>query len=59
MLKAQRFGVEVEMTGIKRETAAIVLAGVFGTEASRPDRTCYHTRTVKDSKRRTWKIMRE
>lgn len=59
MLKEQRFGVEVELTGIKREAAAKVVARVFGTVASRPDHTCYHTRKIKDNKGRTWKIMRD
>ena len=43
MLKEQRFGVEVEMTGISRKKAADVLAEVFGTIAGEPDSTCYHT----------------
>mgnify|MGYP002589009472 CR=1 FL=1 len=37
MLKEQRFGVEVEMTGISRKKAADVLAEVFGTIAGEPD----------------------
>lgn len=59
MLKNQLFGVEVEFTGITREKAANTIAEVFGTTASRPDSSCYHTRTVKDSKNRTWKVMRD
>ena len=45
MLKEQRFGVEVEMTGISRKKAADVLAEVFGAIAGEPDGTCYHTHT--------------
>lgn len=59
MLKKQRFGVEVELTGIKRETAANALAKVLGTRASSPDRTCYKTRTIRDNKGRKWKVMRD
>ena len=48
MLKEQRFGVEVEMTGISRKKAADVLAEVFGAIAGEPDGTCYHTRIIND-----------
>ena len=41
MLKEQRFGVEVEMTGITRKKAADILAEVFGTTAGDSDGTCY------------------
>ena len=59
MLKEQRFGVEVEMTGISRKKAADVLAEVFGAIAGEPDGTCYHTRIIKDQKNRKWKVMRD
>lgn len=59
MLKEQRFGVEVEMTGISRKKAADVLAEVFGAIAGEPDGTCYHTRIIKDQKDRKWKVMRD
>lgn len=59
MLKNQLFGVEVEMTGITREKAASIVAEVLGTTASRPDTTCYHTRTIVDQAARKWKIMRD
>lgn len=55
MLKEQRFGVEVEMTGISRKKAADVLAEVFGAIAGEPDGTCYHTRIIKDQKDRNGK----
>ena len=45
MIKNQKFGVEVEMTGITRKKAADIVAEVLGITASRPDATCYHTRT--------------
>ena len=59
MLKNQLFGVEVEMTGITREKAARLVAGVLGTTPSHPESNCYHTRTIADQAARKWKIMRE
>lgn len=59
MLKNQLFGVEVEMTGITREKAAAIVAEVLGTTASRPDSTCYKTRTIADQAARKWKVMRD
>lgn len=59
MLKNQLFGVEVEMTGITREKAAKIVAEVLGSTPSRPDSTCYHTRTIADQANRKWKIMRD
>lgn len=59
MLKKQKFGVEIEMTGITREQAANVVAKVLNSTSSEPNRTCYHTRKIKDSSRRIWKVMRD
>lgn len=59
MIKNQRFGVEIEFTGITREKAANIVAKMFNTEASSPAYNCYHTRTIQDSKGRTWKVMRD
>ena len=59
MLKRQRFGVEIEMTGITREKAAKIVADVLGTTPSRPDSTCYHTRIIADQTTRKWKVMRD
>lgn len=59
MLKKQRFGVEIEMTGITREKAAEVVAKVLNTTPSAPKGHPYYTRTIKDSSRRTWKVMRD
>ncbi|MCI8792263.1 MAG: hypothetical protein HFG38_05580 [Eubacterium sp.] len=59
MLKNQLFGVEVEMTGITRKKAADIVAKVLGSTASRPDNTCYKTRTITDQTTRKWKIMRD
>lgn len=59
MLKKQKFGVEIEMTGITRECAANVVAKVLNSASSVPDSTCYHTRKIKDSSRRIWKVMRD
>lgn len=59
MLKNQLFGVEVEMTGITREKAARLVAGVLGTTPSHPESNCYHTRTIADQAARKWKIMKD
>ena len=59
MLKNQLFGVEVEMTGITREKAAKIVAEVLGSTSSRPNSTCYETRTITDQASRKWKIMRD
>lgn len=59
MLKNQLFGVEVEMTGITREKAARLVAGVLGTTPSHPESNCCHTRTIADQAARKWKIMRD
>ena len=52
LLKKQNYGVEVEFTGISRKMAADAVAEIIGTTASRPDRTCYQTRTIQDSQGR-------
>lgn len=59
MIKKQKYGVEVEMTGITRVKAASIIAEVFGTRASSADGSCYHTITIKDQSSRTWKVMRD
>lgn len=59
MLKNQLFGVEVEMTGITREKAANIVAEVLGSTPSRPNSSCYETRTISDQANRKWKIMRD
>lgn len=59
LLKKQKFGVEVEFTGITRTMAAEAVAEILGSHAAGPDRTCYRTYTIRDSKRRIWKVMRD
>lgn len=59
MLKNQKFGVEIELTGISRKTAAYIVAGHYGTVPGWPDSSCYHTRKISDTKGRTWKVMRD
>lgn len=59
MLKNQKYGVEIEMTGITRKKVAKIVAEVLGSTSSRPDSTCYHTRTIADQANRKWKIMRD
>lgn len=59
LLKNQKFGVEVEFTGITRKKAATAVAEILGSYAAGPDSTCYHTYTIKDSAQRIWKVMRD
>lgn len=59
LLKNQKFGVEVEFTGITRAMAAQAVAEVLNSTVTGPDNTCYHTRKIADGKRRIWKVMRD
>lgn len=59
MIKAQRFGVEIEFTGITREKAANLVARVLGGTVSAPARNCYHTRKIADNTGRKWQVMRD
>lgn len=55
-MKDQRFGIEIELTGVSRETAAQVAAGYFGTRAEYIG-TFYDIYAAKDQKRREWRFM--
>ena len=57
-IKDQRFGVEVEMTGITREKAAQALAVYFGT-APRYRGGVYDSWSIQDPEGKTWKVMRD
>lgn len=56
MMKTQRFGIEIEMTGITRKQATVIIAEHFGT-ASRSGGTYYDRYEAKDNKGRTWTAM--
>ena len=53
-MRTQRFGIEIEMTGITREKAAEAIAEYFGTESFYLG-TYYKTYGAKDRQGRTWK----
>ena len=55
-LKDQRFGIEIEMTGVTRQRAAEVAAEYFGTAASYLG-AYYDTYAALDSQGRQWKFM--
>ncbi|MEQ3170138.1 amidoligase family protein [Dysosmobacter welbionis] len=55
-LKDQRFGIEIEMTGVTRKKAAEVCAAYFGTSANYAG-TYYNTYTALDPQGRQWKFM--
>lgn len=58
MLKKQRFGVEIEFTGISRGRAAEVIAEYFNSSVTFTGNS-YNTRIVKDTQGREWKVMRD
>lgn len=55
-MRDQKFGIEIEMTGITRAQAAKVIAGYFSATATHVGGT-YDTYTVKDPTGRTWKVV--
>ena len=55
-LKNQRFGIEIEMTGITRSAAAKIIVKHFGTEASHVGGS-YDTYTISDGTERRWKVV--
>jgi len=56
-MKTQRFGVEIEMTGISRSAAAGVIAKHFHTTKEHRPEMGYDTRRVKDPQGRWWKVV--
>ena len=59
MMKNQKFGVEIEFTGITRRKAAGIVAKVLGCEVGIASSNVYKTRTMIDSQGRSWKVMRD
>lgn len=59
MMKNQKFGVEIEFTGITRYAAAKIVAKVLGCPVGEKGRAPYFTRTMIDAHGRSWKIMRD
>ena len=55
-LKEQRFGMELEMTGLSRRQAAQILADYFGTEYTH-DGGYYDKFSVPDTAGRRWTLM--
>lgn len=55
-MRTQRFGIEIEMTGVTRNTAAKTIAGYFGTTATHVGGS-YDTYTIRDNQSRQWKIV--
>lgn len=53
-MRTQKFGIEIEMTGITREKATETIAAYFGTESFYIG-TYYKTYGAKDRQGRTWK----
>lgn len=59
MLKNQKYGVEIEMTGITRAKAADLVAEILGSRPTGPARGSYETREIKDEAARVWRVMRD
>jgi len=55
-MRTQKFGIEIEMTGITRERAAKGIAGYFGTSSSYVGGS-YSAYTAADRQGRVWKAM--
>ena len=55
-MRTQRFGIEIEMTGITRAMAARIIAGYFDTQATYVGGT-YDAYSIRDSEDRQWKIV--
>ena len=58
MLQDQKYGVEIELTGLTRQKAASIIAEYFGTTYSRVS-DGYDTYKVRDQTGRTWKVVRD
>ena len=58
-IREQRYGTEIEMTGITRQTAAEALAGLWGTTPNHIGGWCYDKWKVEDTEGKTWTIMRD
>ncbi len=52
----QRFGIEIEMTGLTRAAAARIIAGYFNTQATHVG-GIYDSYTIRDNDDRLWKIV--
>lgn len=50
-MRSQNFGIEIEMTGLTRATAARIIAGHFGTQATHVG-GAYDAYTVRDEQNR-------
>lgn len=57
-MKSQRFGIEIEMTGLTRCEAARVVAGYFHSATTFVG-GIYDAYTVRDSQNRQWKLMKD
>lgn len=55
-MREQKFGIEIEMTGITRQRAAEVMAAYFSSTASY-DGGSYKEYSIRDAAGRRWKVM--
>lgn len=60
LIKAQKFGMEVEFTGVTRQEAANAIAEVIGsTNITAPSANCYHARKIIGADGRKWTVERD
>ncbi len=59
MLKNQKFGVEIEFTGITRRKAAETVQNIIHGSSSGADNSRYEVRTIEAPDGRKWKVMRD
>ena len=59
LLKNQKFGVEVEFTGITRSMAARAVHSIVGGSVTGPRSDAYYTRIITDNLGRKWIVMRD
>ena len=57
-IQDQKYGVEIELTGLTRERAAEIIADYFGTRYTH-NGGCYDTYSVRDNAGRTWKVVKD
>ena len=55
-IKALRFGVEIEFTGMSRDVASEYIAEYFHSSVTRPTFTSYDRHNIKDDKGRIWSV---
>ncbi len=56
-LREQRYGIEIELTGITRNKVAKCISKIYGDSGISLEGDYYDTHLIKDNKNRNWKVM--